>query len=150
MKKVFITLLIVTMLISLIGCNASEIKATVINNNGETEYLSAKELAEIKDENSIAFEKNYWSCKVVVEGEVKEVTSSKIINGTYYSWTIKVEGGSADWFIGKGKYNESNVDEDFLATLSVGDTVKISGDIVGANSTECDISNGTLQVIKVK
>lgn len=150
MKKVLVALLVLAMVFSLFGCGASEIKATVINNNGETEYLSAKELAEIKDENSIAFEKNYWSCKVIVEGKIKEVTAAKFINGTYYSWTIKVEGGSADWFIGKGKYNESNVDEDFLATLSVGDTVKISGDIVGANSTECDISNGTLQVIKVK
>ena len=83
-------------------------------------------MAEIKSDNSIAFEKNYWSCKVVVEGEIKEITSSKIINGTYYSWTITVEGGNADWFIGKGQYSESDVDEDFLATLNVGDTVKIS------------------------
>lgn len=150
MKKVLITLLVMVMLFSFAGCGSSDVKATVINNNGETEYLSAKELAEIKSDNSIAFEKNYWSCKVVVEGEIKEITSSKIINGTYYSWTITVEGGNADWFIGKGQYSESDVDEDFLATLNVGDTVKISGDIVGANSMECNISNGTLQVIKVK
>ena len=121
-----------------------EVRATVVNNSGVTEYLTAEDLKSLYRGNSLAFEKDYWCAKVTVTGAVTEVSGPQIINGSDYDWTIVVDG---DWFVGKTKYNESNITKDYLAELRVGDIVTISGEIVGA-FFDVDISNGTVTVKK--
>jgi len=160
MKKV-ITLLLATILIfSLWACSNNSstnsngtsdtqknVKATVINKKGATEQLTAKELCDLSKSNPVNFDNNYWCAKVTVTGTVNEIGGLSSINGTHYNWTLKVEGGECDWFIGDNKYNTS-VSKDLIASLSKGDTVEISGEIVGASFGEVDISNGTLSVKK--
>ena len=101
MKKVLALVLSLSLFLCLGGCGESDIVASVVNNDGQVEQLSAKQLAQIREENSIRFDEKYWSASVTVEGKVKEVTSAITINGTYYDWTVVVEGGSVDWFMGK-------------------------------------------------
>ena len=86
--------------------------------------------------------------KVTVTGTVNDIGGLSSINGTRYNWTLKVEGGECDWFIGDEKYNTSSVSEALIASLNKGDTVEISGEIVGASFGEVDISNGTISVKK--
>ena len=71
------------------------------------------------------------------------------INGPYYEWTVVVEGGSVDWFMGKHTTTQTTVTTEFLSSLNVGDMVRMSGKIVGANTFNCDISNGTISISKL-
>lgn len=165
MKKLIAIILSLVLILSLCACGSStssnssgssnsksnttkDVKATVVNNKGETEYLTAKDLIDIQESNPLNFDNNYWSAKVTVTGTVNEIGGLSSINGTHYEWTLKVEGGECDWFIGDGKYNTSTVSEDLLASLKKGDTVQISGEIVGASFGQVDISNGTISVTK--
>ena len=164
MKKLFALLLSLILIVSLCACgntkqtttnnaankanSANEVKATVINKDGGTESLSAKELADIKESNPLNFDNKYWCAKVTVTGKITDIGGLSNINGTNYKWTLTIEGGEWDWFIGDSEYNTSTVTQDFIATLSKGDTVQISGEIVGASFKQCDISNGTISVIK--
>ena len=149
MKKILAVLLSFILVISLCACGnstqtnnpqssnktntniAKDVKATVVNKNGTTESLTAKELCDIQDENPIKFDNNYWSAKVTVTGTITKIGGLSSINGTDYKWYLKIEGGDCDWFIGDQTYNTSTVTEDFIANLSIGDTVEISGEIVG-------------------
>ena len=161
MKKIFAFILSLVLITSLCACGNtassgssgssnknSDVKATVVNRQGQTEYLTAKELSAIEESNPLNFDNNYWSAKVTVTGTVKQIGGLSSINGTDYSWYLKVEGGEWDWFIGDQKYNTSNVSKDLIASLQTGDTVEISGEIVGASFGEIDISNGTISVTK--
>ena len=105
-------------------------------------------MLDLSESNPVNFDNNYWSAKVTVTGTVNEIGGLSSINGTHYNWTLKVEGGECDWFIGDDKYNTSTVPEDLIASLSKGDTVEISGEIVGASFGEINISNGTISVKK--
>ena len=138
MKKILAVILTLAMLLCFVGCGGSDVKATVVNNDGATEY-----------ENAIAFKNKYWCASVTVEGTIKEIKSLCKINGTTYQWAVFVEGGSSDWFIGKTSVSKTTVTESLLGSLNVGDKVRISGEIVGANSFDCDISNGTTSITKI-
>ena len=167
MKKITAIILSLVLILSLCACgnnsnnnssnNSSNnsnntqknVKATVVNKQGTTEYLTAKELNDISDSNPVKFDKNYWSAKVTVTGKVTEIGGLSSVNGSNYKWTLKVEGGECDWFIGDDNYNTSTVTEDLIASLSKGDTVEISGEIVGAYFGQyVNISNGTISVKK--
>lgn len=170
MKKILATLLSAILIFSLCACskvtrtetgnsantnvnntsnNTQEnIKATVVNKQGVTEQLTAKELLDIQSGNALKFDNDYWTAKVTVTGKISKIGGEEIINGSHYNWTLKIEGGEGDWFIGEGKYNTSTVSKDYIASLNVGDTVEISGEIVGAFFGEVDISNGTISVTK--
>lgn len=161
MKKLIALLLATILIFSLWACSNNSstnsnstsntqknVKATVINKKGATEQLTAKELLDLSESNPVNFDNNYWSAKVTVTGTVNEIGGLSSINGTHYNWTLKVEGGECDWFIGDDKYNTSTVPEDLIASLSKGDTVEISGEIVGASFGEINISNGTISVKK--
>ncbi len=164
MKKIIALVLIaVLMLTCLVGCGGTsggnliesitkgDVKAKIVNNDGETEYLSTKELLEIKESNEIAFKKKYWCAQVEVEGEVAEISSSHTLNGTAYAWTITVEGGKSDWFLGKEALYGGEVEgEEILSTLKVGDKVRLFGEIVGVDSFDCNICNGTNKIEKVE
>ena len=159
MKKLFALLLSLSLMVCLCACggggNPSDqdltpknVRATVHNNQGKTEYLTAKQLHDLSNSNNIAFMQKYQAAKVTVTGTVTEIGGLSNINGTDYRWTLTIEGGEYDWFIGKTNYNKSSVTTDFLASLNIGDTVTISGEIVGAGIFDVDISNGTISVKK--
>ncbi len=161
MKKIFAFILSLVLITSLCACGTNTqtnsgsttktgIKATVVNNDGNTEQLTAKQLCDFSDANKISFEKKYWCARVTVTGKIKKIESSTTINGTHYNWTLLIDGGDGNWFIGDQRFNTSTVTEDFLASLNIGDTVEISGEIVGVSSSfkEVDISNGTISVKK--
>ena len=103
---------------------------------------------DIQNGNPLKFENDYWAAEVIVTGKITKIGGEEIINGSHYNWTLKIEGGEGDWFIGDGKYNTSSVSKDFIASLNTSDTVEISGEIVGAFFGEVDISNGTISVKK--
>ena len=126
---------------------AEDVKAKVTTANG-TEYLTAKELCDINSSNAIRFDNTYWSASVTVTGTVNRIEGPISINGTYYNWALYVEGGQADWFIGDDQYNTSMVSKDVLAELNIGDSVEITGEIVGASMGQCNISNGMIFVVK--
>lgn len=126
----------------------NDVKGTLINNQGDPEFLTAKELCDLSNGNNISFEKKYWCAYTTVTGKITEIEGACIINGTHYAWTVTIDGGTCDWFIGKTKYNASSVTENFLADLNVGDIVEISGEIVGASFGQVDLSNGTISVKK--
>lgn len=162
MKKLIALLLSTLLIFSLWACSNNSstnsngtsnntpknVKATVINKQGVTESLTAKELIDIAASNPVNFDNNYWTAKVTVTGTVTEIGGLSTVNGTRYNWTLKVEGGECDWFIGDDSYNTSTVSEDLIASLSKGDTVEISGEIVGAYFDPVNISNGTISVKK--
>ena len=147
MRKLLVGILVLVMLFCFVGCG-NNVKATVINNDGETEQLSAQELNSLSDGNSLSFKDKYVMAKVTVEGKIKEVRSSQTINGIYYDWSIVVNGGSVDWLVGKHNYTNTSIDESFLSTLNVGDNVVVSGEIVGVDTFYCNISNGDVSIEK--
>ena len=156
MKRLFAILLSIVLVLSLCACNSTtesktetDVKATVKNNDNKTEYLTAKELCDFSSNNNISFENKYWCAHATVTGKIKEIGGSCIINGHSYNWTLVIEGGACDWFIGSDKYNKTTVTKDFIANLNPGDTVEISGEIVGASMGQVNISNGTISV-KIK
>lgn len=162
MKKILVFSLSLVLIVFLFACSTTiqaetpakpnytnDVKGTLINNQGDPEFLTAKELCDLSDGNNISFEKKYWCAYTTVIGKINEIEGACSINGTHYDWTVTIDGGACDWFIGKTKYNTSTVTENFLADLNVGDTVEISGEIVGASFNEVDLSNGTISVKKV-
>lgn len=161
MKKLLALVLSLFLAASLCACSAAineqqtpattepiqDVKAKVTTAEG-VEYLTAKELCDIDSSNAIKFDNVYWCASVTVTGTVKKIEGPITINGTRYNWALYVEGGQADWFIGDTQYNTSMVSDDVLARLNVGDTVEITGEIVGTSSWgECDISNGMIFVV---
>ena len=153
MKRILAILLSAMFIFSLCACSNStntnsNVKATVVNKQGVTEQLTAKEILDISEANPLNFDNNYWSAKVTVTGKITKIGGTEIINGSHYNWTLTIEGGDGDWFIGDDKYNTSTVSEDFIATLNIGDTVEISGEIVSAYFGKVNISNGTISVKK--
>lgn len=148
MKKTIIMIMILSVLLCFSGCGSNGVKATIETNSGKTVSVSAEELEKLEEENEISFKDEYWCAPVTVEGKVKEITSSCSINGTYYSWTVVIEGGELDWFVGKtmDRFSKTTVTEEFLASISVGDVVRIKGDMVGVMHGQCNISNGTTSI----
>ena len=57
-------------------------KATIVNNQGEIEELSAKELKKIYDENQANFKKNYAGAYIVFVGTVEKVKNGFMENGS--------------------------------------------------------------------
>ena len=100
----------------------SETTATVINNDGITETLTARELIKIHDGNSVAFNKKYFEAEVTVIGTVESVHGTTVLNGHTMSAYIELEGG---WRVEASS-------EDVVIDLLPGDTVKVTGHIYSA------------------
>ena len=95
MKKILATLLSAILIFSLCACskvtrtetgnsantnvnntsnNTQEnIKATVVNKQGVTEQLTAKELLDIQSGNALKFDNDYWTAKVTVTGKISKI-----------------------------------------------------------------------------
>ena len=73
MKKI---ILMICLLFLVTGCVGKKMsKATITNNDGDTETLSGKELCNIYNENEAKFKKNYVGSKIIFDGTVKKVNS---------------------------------------------------------------------------
>ena len=59
MKRILTFVLILCIAISFVGCSSNEVKATIITNSGETKQMTIDEIREIKESNSILFQKEY-------------------------------------------------------------------------------------------
>ncbi len=95
--------------------------ATVVNNNGEAENLTASDIRKISHQNEVAFKNKYFGAKVTVIGEVEEVMSTTTINGITIEAGVSLKGG---WEIEASKEEVMN--------LMPGDIVKATGQIFWA------------------
>jgi len=145
-KGNFVFLLILGFLvIGITGCgnkndstdlgNSSNDVATIIDNNGETQKMSAKELVQIYEKDEAEFKKIYTGADITVVGTfevVKEKIDFSIIDGKsevveVYELSLK-EG----WVI---RINRQG-NEDFIAKLNEGDKLEVKGNIaMGWNGT---------------
>lgn len=86
MKKIVLSILLIGItVIGLTGCNSknSNLKATIIDNNGDVAELSFAELANIFETNSVKFENNYSGATIKFKGNVKSISESipcRIVN----------------------------------------------------------------------
>lgn len=118
-----------------------ELKVKIVNNNGETEYLTSSELKDIKEANPLNFENVYWNSSVTARGKISSILGKHYSNGTYYPWKVIIEGG---WSVADLN-GRALVSENFIATLNVGDEVEISGKLTCIG----EISNGEVNIVKL-
>lgn len=126
MKKLLALIMVMVLCLSLCACGGkskTNVKATVINNDGVTEKLSSKELCDIYSENEARYRSKYQSADVTITGTVKTVESHLESYGTttHSVYDIILEEG---W--------EITVLEEFheeVINLSAGDKVTISSEL---------------------
>ena len=123
MKKFIALMLVLLVAFSLCACSESKQaepkapEATIINKNGETEYLTAADLLEINNGNSIAFSKTYKNAQVTLEAKVQKVNGACNYNGYPMNAYVELEGG---WLVESTKGTD-------LSQLMPGDMVRITG-----------------------
>ncbi len=125
MKKIIVFVVVVCcLLMSLTGClGGKKVKATVTTNSGETKQMTLDEIKDIEESNSILFESEYVGADISVTSTVTHVGGAYMLR----SWFdcdayIELEAGSSGCFF-------KPVTEDYAKTVSVGDTVTVSGKI---------------------
>lgn len=99
MKKKIVILLslaiIICILLRTCGGN-SAVKATIIDNDGTTVELSAKELCEIEESNEASFNNKYKLAEATIEGIVYSVDETQVVlelEGRIPAYKITLEGG---------------------------------------------------------
>lgn len=125
MKKKFLAItMVLALCLSLCACGgSSDTKATIIDNEGNTVQMTAKELIALDDENSAKFDNLYQNAEITLVGTVESVDSGFRENGVSFLWDrITLEGG---WQI--QMYHGSH--DEVLLELSAGDTVEITSKI---------------------
>ena len=76
MKRIFAFILALLMVLSLCACGGGGgTKATIVDNNGNTVQMSAKELAAVYEENEAKYKNTYQKAKCTVDGTVDSVES---------------------------------------------------------------------------
>lgn len=147
MKKKLLILICCVSLLGLVGCGKNDNNlggkskvgiATIVDNNGETKKMTAKELLDIYNNNEAKFKKYYAGAEVNLTGIISSIDESfSFIKGTtVYLYVINLEDG---WRIEIRK--EGN--EDFVADIDKGTKIQVSSNIV-------DKWNNKVQVYGVK
>lgn len=123
-KKALIIIMVLALCFALCACGgSSETKATIIDNEGNTVQMTAKELIALDDENGAKFDNLYQDAEINLVGIVESVDSGFMQNGVSFLWDrITLENG---WEI--ELYHGSH--DDVLLELSAGDTVEVTSKI---------------------
>lgn len=94
----------------------------IVNNEGEIENLTAKELNDIQKSNGVKFKALYFGAPIKIISTVKAVHGSCTVNGYSMEAYVELEGG---WEV------EAESAADVL-NLNPGDTVMVTGNIFAA------------------
>lgn len=138
MKKITLLLLALVMCFSLCACGGESAGtnadadtektdnislATIVDNEGNTVEISAKELLDLEKENEAKFEKYYLGADITFIGTVKSITTNYITSGssTKLDAIVFEEGWKVE--LAQGQY------EDILVELSAGDKVQVESQI---------------------
>lgn len=134
-KKILCLLILCGLCIfTITGCGSNS-KATIINNENETENLTAKDLYKINNENEAKFKKYYVGAKITFDGTVSSVETNEdncYENTSYVRLendigTVRKSSGSSD----QRKCAIINFKEGYKLMIPSGETIDIA-----------DISNG--------
>lgn len=94
-------------------------KATIINNDGKTENLTAADLRKLNNGNQVAFNKKYIGAQVTLIAKVVKVHGKTVYNGHSMAAYVELEDG---WLV---EASSSKVVEDLMP----GDYVIVTGQI---------------------
>lgn len=136
MKKAISILLVLVLCLSMCACNPNtntdnaannnnsdsynnHPKATIINNDGETETLTAGDLHKLNNGNQVAFNKKYIGASVTLIAQVVSVHGKTVFNGHSMVAYVQLEDG---WCV---EASSSKVVENLMP----GDYVKVTGKI---------------------
>lgn len=99
--------------------NSNHPQATIINNDGKTETLTAGDLHKLNNENQVAFNKKYIGASVTLIAKVASVHGPTVWDGHNMAAYVQLEDG---WIVeaSSGKVVEN---------LMPGDYVKVTGKI---------------------
>ena len=135
MKKIVAILLLLAVAFSLFACGnngntVKTVKATVVTNSGETKQMTIDEIKEIANSNTLLFEKEYAGAKITVTSTIKKIGGSYTLQSWFHCDAyveLDAPGSSSYWF--------HPVTEEYALTLSVGETITVSGRIGLASSS---------------
>lgn len=114
---IIIAAISLAMMLFLMGNPFSETqKPIIVNNYGETEYLSADELKNLYESNAVSFDDKYKGAKITIVDVVHSVESEREL-------TLK---SSFDWDV------ELAFSQDIMKNLKKGDKVRVEGKISSA------------------
>ena len=155
MKKALSLILVLVMCLSMCACasnvgtddtansnptsNNNHPQATIINNDGKTESLTAGELYELMSANEVAFNKKYLGAQVTLIAKVTSIHGNAILDSHIVAAYITLEDG---WRVeaSSGKVVEN---------LMPGDYVKVTGTIYSLwGYINLYISNGSETTIQ--
>lgn len=91
-------------------------KATITNNYGQTEYLTADELMDLKESNAVSFDDKYKGAHITIVDVVDSVKGERNL-------TLR---SSFDWDV------ELAFSQDLMKSLKKGDKVRVDGKIYSA------------------
>ena len=115
MKKVLALVMVMMMVFALCACGGSGSPATIVDNDGNTVQMTAKELKAEYDENSARFKEIYYGGGIELNGTVESVTTN----------TVKLKEG---WEVELSPQKHG----DLLTSLNKGDKVYVKSNIYSA------------------
>lgn len=132
MKKVLAIVFALLTMVTLFGCSSNntsaktskEVRATIKTNSGETKQMTFQELKEIENANSILFEDEYIGADITVTSKITKIGGAYRLT-SWFDCDAYVEldagNGYAHFF--------KPITEEYAKTLTVGDTITVSGKI---------------------
>ncbi len=129
MKRVIPLFLALVLCLSLCACAGGVGKETsvkIVTKDGQTEYLSGKELLDADEANPVAFDEKYYEASVTVVSEITAIHGRSSLNGHDMNAYIELKGG---WIVEAATAS-------VVSDLVVGDTVEITGKIWGTFASD--------------
>lgn len=138
MKKFLCLFLVLVMCLSLCACStASNSPATIVDNDGNTVSMTAKELRDIYSENKAKFDKYYYGATINFTGTVESVRTDFLENGSHIRFdSITFKEG---WEV----HLLHAWNDDILVELSEGTVVEVSSKIFSCFGITVDIRGMT-------
>lgn len=122
MKKILALLLVLVMVLSLCACGGGK-KYTVHLPSGGTETMSAKEFADLKENNQLKYSKEYSGCSISGSGKITKIEKGPASGFYYYTieysyYTITIDDNIQILTL-----------EEYLPSCEVGDTVSFKAEV---------------------
>lgn len=131
MRKYISILLVLVLCLSLYACGENDSPATITDLNGKEVQLTAKELCELSQENSVKFFELYGGASITAVGTVKEV-NREYEEPDYTAHIVMDEGWELVVMV---------KDHDEVADLSKGDKIQFSSKIQGCSDNQIFLSH---------